>query len=96
MYWIVAIMTASLLGVIGTGIYLEYRPLVRPRRVPWMRGAVLTNLVVFFVAQCALLFLGVSDALAQPAGEAAGLHRAPGPINASSPPGSGCGAGGPA
>lgn len=72
MYWIVAIMTASLLGVIGTGIYLEYRPVVRPRRVPWMRGAVLTNLVVFFVAQCALLFLGVSDALAQPAAAAAG------------------------
>lgn len=70
MYWILALMTASLLGVIGMGIYLEYRPLIRPRRVPWMRGAVLGNLVLFFVAELGLLFLGVNDAMAQHAAEA--------------------------
>ncbi len=71
MYWMVAIMTASLLGVFGTGIYLEYRPFNRPR-IKWLRGAVLTNLVLFFAAQCGLLFLGVSEAFAQTPAEATG------------------------
>jgi V/A-type H+-transporting ATPase subunit K len=71
MYWMVAIMTASLLGVIGTGVYLEYRPLMSPR-IAWLRGAVLTNLVLFFAAQCGLLFLGVSDALAATPAETGG------------------------
>ncbi len=71
MYWMVAIMTASLLGIVGMGLYLEYRPAVRPRQLPWMRGAVFGNLVLFFVGQAGLLFFGVQDALAQPAGEAA-------------------------
>jgi V/A-type H+-transporting ATPase subunit K len=73
MYWMVAIMTASLLGVVGMGVYLEYRPAARPHRVSWLRGAVLSNLILFFGAQMGLLFFGVQDALAQPvaaAGEA--------------------------
>lgn len=67
MYWMVAIMTVSLLGIVGMGVYLEYRPFIRPRRVPWLRGAVLSNLVLFFVAEIGLLILGVQDALAQTA-----------------------------
>lgn len=70
MYWILAIMTASLLGVVGTGIYLELRPAIRPRRIPWMRGAVLGNLAIFFLAEIGLLFFGVNDAMAQHAAEA--------------------------
>lgn len=72
MYWMVAIMTASLLGIVGMGVYLEYRPISRPRRVPWLRGAVLGNLLLFFAAQMGLLFFGVRDALAQPVAEAGG------------------------
>jgi V/A-type H+-transporting ATPase subunit K len=72
MYWMVAIMTASLLGVVGMGVYLEYRPVVRPPRVPWLRGAVLSNLILFFAAEMGLLFLGVQDALAQPAAAGGG------------------------
>ena len=69
MYWMVAIMTASLLGIVGMGVYLEYRPVIRPRRVPWFRGAVLGNLLLFFVAEMGLLFFGVRDAFAQPVAE---------------------------
>lgn len=65
MYWMVAIMSASLLGIVGMGIYFEYRPVILPRRVPWLRGALLSNLLLFFCAMIGLLFLGVQDALAQ-------------------------------
>ena len=65
MYWMVVLITISLLGTVALGVYLEYRPVIRPRRVPWLRGAVLGNLVLFFVAEIGLLFFGVQDALAQ-------------------------------
>ena len=65
MYWMLAIMTASLLGIVGMGIYFEYRPVILPRRVPWLRGALLGNLLLFFFAMIGLLFFGVQDALAQ-------------------------------
>ena len=72
MYWMVAIITVSLLGMVALGVYLEYRPFIRPQRVPWLRGAVLGNLVLFFLAEIGLLFFGVQDALAQTA-ETAGI-----------------------
>lgn len=72
MYWMVGIMTASLLGIIGAGIYLEYRPALSPKRVPWLRGAVLSNVVLFVLAEMGLLFFGVRTAFAQTAVEAAG------------------------
>lgn len=70
MYWMVALLTASLLGVVGAGIYLEFRPLITPRRVSWLRGAVFGNLVTYFIGLAGLLFFAVSDALAQQAPEA--------------------------
>ncbi|MGA8204797.1 MAG: hypothetical protein WB812_09790 [Woeseiaceae bacterium] len=72
MYWMVGIMTASLLGIIGAGIYLEYRPALSPKRTPWLRGAVLSNVALFVFAELGLLFFGVRTALAQTALEAAG------------------------
>ena len=78
MYWMVGIMTASLLGIIGAGIYLEYRPALSPKRTPWLRGAVLSNVALFVFAELGLLFFGVRTALAQTALEAAG----PAPLNA--------------
>ena len=60
-------ITVSLLGIVVLGAYLEYRPFIRPQRVPWFRGAVLANLVLFFLAEIGLLFFGVQDALAQTA-----------------------------
>ncbi len=72
MYWVVAVMTASVLGIIGLGIYLELRPMVGERHVSWYRGAMLGNVALFFVALLALLFLGVNEVMAQPA-ESAGI-----------------------
>ncbi len=71
MYWMVALLTASLLGVIGAGIYLELRPTIKPRRASWMRGAVLGNLFLYVVGLAGVLFFAVDDALAQHAEEAA-------------------------
>ena len=72
MYWMAAIMTLSLLGIIGLGIYYEFRPAgLKLKPPPWLRGAVFGNLVLFFVAQIAVLLLGIQDAMAQHAAEGA-------------------------
>ena len=61
MYWMLALLTVSLLGVIGAGVYLEFRPLVEPRRVSWLRGTVLGNLVMYFIGLAGVLFFAVGD-----------------------------------
>ncbi len=70
MYWMVALLTASLLGVIGAGIYLEVKPMIKPRRASWIRGAVLGNLFLYVVGLAGVLFFAVDDALAQHTTEA--------------------------
>ncbi|MDJ0870694.1 MAG: ATP synthase subunit C [Gammaproteobacteria bacterium] len=74
MYWLLALMTISLLGIIAAGIYFEFRPL--PAGSPadrWLKGGVGINLLTFVGAQVGLVALGIQDVMAEPAAtEAAG------------------------
>lgn len=68
MYWLIALMTLALVGIIAMGIYFEVRPLrkdVKVRR--WLKGAVGANLLIFVIAQVGLVLLAIQDAMAQPA-----------------------------
>jgi len=67
MYWLIAIMSLSLLGIIITGIYYEIRPMPQgSNAVRRLKGFVGSNLVTFVAAQVGLLFLGIQDVMAQP------------------------------
>lgn len=67
MFWLVALMTLSVLGIVGLGIYFELHPLPPGASAGrWLRGTVGTNVVLFVLAQVGLLFLGVQDVMAQP------------------------------
>lgn len=75
MYWLVAIMSLSLVGIVAMGVYYELNPL--PRRIDaprWLKKIVGTNLITFVIAQVGLLALGVQDVMAQTAA-AAGPHE---------------------
>lgn len=73
MYWLAALMSIAILGLILTGILLELRPGLSLRIRPWYRPAIGTQLVAFVGAQLGLLILGIGDALAAPeAAEAVG------------------------
>lgn len=68
MYWLIALMTVSLLGMIAAGVYFEIRPLppgANPTR--WLKGGVGLNLVTFVAAQVGLVVLGIQDVMAEPA-----------------------------
>ncbi len=65
MYWLVALMSLAILGLIVSGILLEFRPALATRIRGWYRPAMSTQLIAFVGAQLGLLFLGVSDAMAQ-------------------------------
>lgn len=67
---IIALLTAALLGMIATGIYLHYRPLEANRARRLFMPTLVVNIALFFGAQLVAAFLGVNDALA--AAEAAG------------------------
>ncbi len=73
MYFLVALMTVSLVGVIALGLYLELNPLrkgVSPPR--WLKGTIGVNLITFAAAQVGLVAFGVQEVMAQaPAAEAA-------------------------
>lgn len=64
MYWLVALMSAAILGLIVSGIALEIRPALAHRIRPWYKPAMGTQLVAFVGAQLGLLILGVNDAFA--------------------------------
>jgi len=67
MYWLVALMTLSVVGIVGLGVYFEIRPLPpRSNAGRALRGTVATNIAVFVAAQMGLLFLGGQDVMAQP------------------------------
>ncbi len=66
MYWLVALISFAIVGLILTGIALEMRPASRPLQLPrWTAPAMGTQLVVFVGAQLGLLVLGVNDAFAE-------------------------------
>jgi len=74
MYWLIALMSLSLFGLVATGIYLEFRPMAQPGRARrWFRGALSGNLLTFFGSMVGLVLLGLQDAMAaQEAAAAAG------------------------
>jgi len=73
MYWLVGLMTLSLVGIMGMGVFFELRPLALRRRPPrWLKGTVGANLMLFVLAEAGLLIVGVHDAMAvEPAAAAA-------------------------
>lgn len=64
MYWLVAIMSFAILGLIASGILLEARPALVRRIRPWYKPAMGTQLVAFVGAQLGLLLLGINEAFA--------------------------------
>jgi len=74
MYWLVALMTLTAVGIIALGVYFEIYPLRKGVAGPrWLKGTLGTQLVVFVAAQAGLLFLGAQDVMAQaPVAEGAG------------------------
>lgn len=76
MYWMVMLLSFSLLALIGTGIYLEIKPLTPNRNVQkrW-KSVVGVNLLVFVGAQIGLLVLGMQDAMAEVAADTGGTRE---------------------
>lgn len=64
MYWLLALMTMSLLGIITLGIYYELHPLVT-QVTRWMKNTVAVQLLTFFITQFGLLFLGIQEVMAE-------------------------------
>ncbi|SDW35177.1 ATP synthase subunit C [Thiocapsa roseopersicina] len=64
MYWLVALMTFAVLGLILLGLMLEFRPQLATRSRPWYKPAMATQLVVFVGAQLGLLVFGINDVFA--------------------------------
>jgi V/A-type H+-transporting ATPase subunit K len=65
MYWLVALMSLTILGLILSGIVLEIRPSLSLRVRPWYKPAMGVQLLAFVGAQLGLLLLVVSDAMAE-------------------------------
>ncbi|MHB8622661.1 MAG: ATP synthase subunit C [Sulfuricaulis sp.] len=76
MYWLVGLMTVSLVGIMFLGVYLEMRP-PKQRRDPsrWLKGTIGANLILFVLAEAGLLFLSVHDAMAAESVAVAGAHE---------------------
>lgn len=73
MYWLIALLTLALVGIVCAGMYFELRPLRRDSNARrWLKGALGANLVVFVLAQVGLVLLAVRDVMAQPATAEAG------------------------
>jgi V/A-type H+-transporting ATPase subunit K len=67
MYLLVALMSFAILGLIVSGLLLEFRPGLASRIRPWYRPAMGTQLVTFVGAQLGLLLIGINDAFAETA-----------------------------
>ncbi|WP_058557142.1 ATP synthase subunit C [Thiohalocapsa sp. ML1] len=65
MYWLVALMSFAIVGLIATGLYLELRPAATLRLPRWSAPAMGTQLLVFVGAQLGLLMLGINEAFAE-------------------------------
>ena len=71
MYWLIGLLTLSLLGTLAAGVFFTLRPLsrwTRERASRWFKGTVAVNLLTFVAAVIGILFLGTRDVLAQTAG----------------------------
>jgi V/A-type H+-transporting ATPase subunit K len=73
MYWLIALMGLSIVGLMGLGVFYEVRSRSQGFAVVrWWRGAVGMNLLIFIVAQVGILFLAMRDVMAQQEVETAG------------------------
>ncbi len=70
MYWLIAVMTLGIVGLIATGIVMEMQPAKVAR--PWFKPTIGANLVIFVAAQAALIFMGANEVMAAPAVAEAG------------------------
>jgi V/A-type H+-transporting ATPase subunit K len=73
MYWLVALMSFAILGLVVSGILLEMRPDLATRIRPWYKPAMGTQLVAFVGAQLGLLLIGINDAFAETAAASAAV-----------------------
>ena len=70
---IIALLTIARLGMIATGIYLNYQPLEPGRARRLFMPTITTNIALFFGLQLIAVIIGVNDAFAAAdAAEAAG------------------------
>lgn len=77
MFWLTAFMTVNILALFVLGGYFEINPLQRGQSAPrWFKASIGTNLILFVVAEAALLLLGVHDAMAQTAAATVSSHDA--------------------
>jgi len=75
MYWLAGIITISMLGLVGLGIWFEFNPTNnggRARR--WLKGGLGLNLLVFAAAEIGILLIGVGDVMAATPDTGAGLE----------------------
>lgn len=75
MYWLVALMSFAIVGLIVTGLLLELKPARALAIRPWARPALGGQLVLFVLAQFALLFLGIGEVMAEEAEAAVKLSE---------------------
>ncbi len=64
MYWLAALMSLAVVGLIALGLYLELRPASALQLPNWSKPAVGGQLVLFVGAQFGLLFLGINEVFA--------------------------------
>ncbi|HSO07260.1 MAG TPA: ATP synthase subunit C [Pelomicrobium sp.] len=70
MTWLIVLMGAAVVGIIGLGLVLELaHGRVRPAPA-WIRGAVGANVLLFALALFGVLFLGAQEVMAQAAAPA--------------------------
>lgn len=67
MYWLLGLISLSLMGLVALGIYLELRPITERRQARrWFKGTVAVNMLTFVGAELGLLFLGIQEVMAAP------------------------------
>jgi len=71
MYWLISLMTVALVGLVLTGVYLEFQPAASARVRHWHRPVIAGNLGLFVIAQAAMMIFGAQEAMANPAVDAA-------------------------
>jgi V/A-type H+-transporting ATPase subunit K len=64
MYWLAALMSLAVVGLIALGLYLEMRPASALRLPRWSKPAMGGQLLMFVGAQFGLLFLGINEVFA--------------------------------
>jgi V/A-type H+-transporting ATPase subunit K len=67
MYFIIMLMTTTILSLIGLGLYLEFKPLQAVNTKSWFKGSLSINLLVFLGAQGLLIYMGFQEAMASSA-----------------------------